>query len=153
MNRVVSAGSGIVDGFAIDAGDGGDVFGGFEAAFDLEGDDPGFDEIRDKIDGGEVLWGEEVAVLAEITGFPIDNDLVGHAAGLGAFAAVGGALAEAFRGEALAGVGDAEGAVDEDFEGSGKCRVRSEKCGLKSFDFFDGEFAGEDGALHGEDGF
>ena len=105
-----------VEGFPIDAGDGGDVFGGFEAAFDFEGFDAGADEVGDEVDGGEVLWAEEVAVFAEVAGDAIDDDFVGHAACLCAFAAVCGALAEGFAGEALAGVGDAECAVDEDFQ-------------------------------------
>lgn len=122
-----------VDGFAVDAGDGGDVFGGFEAAFDFEADDAGVDEVWDEVYGGEVLRGEEVAVLAEVFWLAIDEDFVGHAASLGAFAAVCGALAEAFGGEALAGVGDAEGAVDEDFErgGGGVIGV------LEAFDFLE----------------
>ena len=105
------------------------------------------DELRDEVDGGEVLGAEEVAVLAEVLDFSIDEDFVGHAAGLGAFAAVCGALAEGFAGEALAGVGDAEGSMDEDFDG---------RCGFgRGGDFgdlLDGELAGEDGALHGEEG-
>ena len=84
-------------------------------------------------------------MLAEIAGFAIDDDLIRHAAGLGALATVCGALAQGFRGEALAGVCDAEGAVDENLDG---CICRGE-----FFDFPDGEFAGEDGALHGEEGF
>ena len=119
-----------VEGFAIDTGDGGYVFRGFEAAFDFETFHARADEIWDEIDGGEVLGGEEVAVLAEVLGHAIDYDFIGHAAGLGALAAVGGALAEAFGGEALAGVGDAQGSVHEDFDG---CVRRGE-----FFDFLDG---------------
>ena len=78
---------------SIDAGDGGDVFWGFEAAFDFETFHTGADEVWDEIDGGEILRGEEVAVLSEVLGDAIDDDFVGHAAGLGALAAVRGALA------------------------------------------------------------
>ena len=53
-----------VEGFAVDLGDGGDVFGGLETAFDFEGFDAGFDEVGDEVDGGEILGGEEVALLA-----------------------------------------------------------------------------------------
>lgn len=57
-------------------------------------------------------------MFAEVLNDTIDNDFVGHAAGLGAFAAVGGALAEGFGGKALTGVGDAKCAVHKNFEGS-----------------------------------
>lgn len=135
-----------VEGFAVGAGDGGDVFGGFEAAFDLVGLDAGGDELGDEVDGGEVLGGEEVAVFAHVFFLAVDDEFVGHAAGLGAFATVGGALAEGFGSEALAGVGDAEGAVDEHLE-------RGVFGFVELGDFFDGEFAGENGAFEGEDGF
>jgi hypothetical protein len=131
-----------VDGFAIDLGDGGDVFGGFEAAFDFEGADAEFDEAGDFFDGGEVLGGEEVAFVAEIDEVAVDDHLVGHATGLGALAAVGAAAAEGFGGEALAGVSDAEGAVDEDFQGEFGVVV-----GLEAFELAEGEFAGEDGLV------
>ena len=46
-------------------------------------------------------------MFSEVPDDTVDNDFVGHAAGLGAFAAVGGALAEGFGGEALSGIGHA----------------------------------------------
>ena len=46
----------------------------------------------------------------------VADDLVGHPAGLGALAAVGRPAAEGLAGQALAGVGDAEGPVDEDLD-------------------------------------
>ena len=132
----------LVDGFAVDLGDGGDVFGGFEAAFDFEGADAEFDEAGDFFDGGEVLRGEEVAFVAEVDEGTVDDHLIGHATGLGALAAVGAAAAEGFGGEALAGVGDAEGAMDEDFEGEFGMVV-----GLEAFELAEGEFAGENGLV------
>ena len=54
-------------------------------------------------------------MFAEVLDFSIDDDFVGHAAGLGTFTAVGGALAERFRSEALSRVSDAESTVDKDF--------------------------------------
>ena len=54
---VVAACDGGVDGLAVDAGDAGDVFRGFEAAFDFEAADAELDEVRDFVDGGEVLRG------------------------------------------------------------------------------------------------
>lgn len=71
--------------------------------------------------------------------------MIGHATGLGALATVGAAAAEGFGGEALAGVGDAESAVDEDFEGEFGMVV-----GLEAFEFAEGEFAGEDGLVDAE---
>lgn len=140
------AAHGGVEGFAVDLGDGGDVLGRLKAAFDFEGFDPGLDEVGDEVDGGEVLGGKEVAVLAHLFLFAINDELVGHATGLCAFAAIGGALAEGFGGQALAGVGNAESAVNEDFE-------RGVFALSELFDFFDREFAGKNCAFEGEDAF
>ena len=63
---------------------------------------------------------EEVAAVAEGDLDAVGDQIVGEAAGLGAFAAVGGAAAEGFAGEALAGIGDAEGTVDENFQRLGR---------------------------------
>ena len=109
--------AGGIDGFAVDGGDGGDVFGGFQAAFDFEAGYAAGDESGDFPDGSEVLRGEEVVFVPEGGGCAVNNQLIRHATSLGALAAVGAALSEGFAGEALAGVGDAEGAMDEDFEG------------------------------------
>ncbi len=62
---------------------------------------------------------------------------------MGALAAVGAAAAEGFAGEALAGVGDAERAVDEDLDGHGG--------GVGDFaDLGEAQFAGEHDALDAE---
>ena len=79
-------------------------------------------------------------MFAEVLNFTIDDDFVGHAAGLRALAAVRAALAERLAGETLAGVGDAECAVHEDFQGSFR------DGGLEALDFSNGKLAGEDGA-------
>ena len=79
-------------------------------------------EVGDEVVGGEVGGGEEVLLVAKVFLDAVDDELVGEAAGLGALAAVGGAASQRFGGEALSGVGDAEGAMDEDFEfGRGGC--------------------------------
>ncbi len=132
----------MVDGFAIDLGDGGDVLGGLEAAFDFEAADAERDELGDLLDGGEILRGEQVAFVAEVAEFTIDDHLIGHTAGLGAFAAVGAAATERFGGEALAGVGDAEGTVDEDFE-----REFGVVGGVEALELAQGELAGEHGLV------
>ena len=112
-----------VKGLAVDACDAGDVFGGFQAALDLERGDAGADEVGEDVETGEVLRTEEVAAVAEIDLLAVGDKVVGKPAGLGAFAAVGGAAAERLAGEALAGVGDAEGAVDEDLQRKRRLRV------------------------------
>jgi hypothetical protein len=61
-----------------------------------------FDEFRDLIDSGEILWGEKVGPVPEIAGLAIDFEGIGHAAGLSALATVGAAATEDFAGEALA---------------------------------------------------
>jgi hypothetical protein len=130
---------------AVDAGDAGDVLGGLQAALDLERRDAGTDEFGEDLESGEVLGAEEVASVAEIEGLAVGDQFVRKPAGLGALAAVGGASAERFAGEALAGVGDAEGAVDEDFEGQGRSALAE---GVPdSGDFGDGILAGEDHEL------
>ena len=54
-----------------------------------------------------------------------------------------------FAGEALAGVGDAQRAVDKDFQRGGG----AERGGLEALDFLDRKLAGEDGARQWHDGF
>ena len=117
MSRMkVAAGECGVDGLAIGAGRGGDVGPALESAFDFEADDARVDERFDAVVGGEVLRAEEVGSVAEVAAGAVDDEVVGHAAGLGALAAIGAAAAECFAGEALAAVGDAECAVDEDLD-------------------------------------
>ncbi len=48
-------GDGAVQGAAINLGDVGDVFGGFEAAFDFEGGDAGAEEIGQDLQTGQIL--------------------------------------------------------------------------------------------------
>ena len=106
-----------IDRLAVDLADGGDIFRGLEPSLDLEAGDPAFDQLRDVVHRGEILGGEKVASVPEITEGPIHHQLVRHPAGLGALSPVGTPLAEGFTGEALAGVGDAQGAVDKHLQG------------------------------------
>ncbi len=99
--------------------DGGDVFGGLQAALDLQGADAGADQVGHDLDAGEVLRGEEVGLVAEVADHAVDHEFVRQAAGLGAFAAIGRAATERFARQALAGISDAERAVDEDLEVQG----------------------------------
>ena len=48
---------GLVDGLAVDRGDGGDVVGGFEAPLNLERVQTELDEFGDLVHGGEILGG------------------------------------------------------------------------------------------------
>ena len=99
--------------------DGGDVFGGLQAALDLQGADAGADQVGHDFDAGEVLRGEEIGLVTEVADHAVDHEFVRQAAGLGAFAAVGRAATERFARQALAGISDAERAVDEDLEVEG----------------------------------
>ena len=126
---------GAVQGAAVGLCDVGDVFGGFEAALDFEGGDAGAEEIGKDFQAGQVLRAEEVAAVAERDGLAVANEFVRKAAGLGAFAAIGGASAEGFASQALAGIGDAQGAMDKDFQGKG------DTC--DGLDFLYGTFAGQ----------
>ena len=140
-----------VDGLAVDAGEVGDVLGALEPALDLERGDAEAHQVGQDVEAGEVLRAEEVAAAAEVDLPAVGDEVVGHAAGLGAFAAVGGAAAERLGGEALAGVGDAERAVDEDLEldgGGGDRRAVGRgllgELGLEFADLGEGVLAGED---------
>ncbi len=142
----------IIEGLAVDASDGGDVLGRFESALDFERLHAGFHQIGDEVDCGEVLRAEEVADFTEILGDAIDHDFVGHAAGLGAFAAVRAALAEGFAGQALTRVGDAKGAVDKNFEWGFEIEGGVfASAGFEAFDFPNRKLASEHGAFHGEE--
>ena len=107
-----------IERLAVNTGDGGDVFGRFEATFDLERFHPGADKIGNQIRRGEILRTKEITDRTKFAGHTVHHDLVGHAAGLGAFAAVGTALAQRLAGQALAGIRDAEGPVDKNLQRS-----------------------------------
>ena len=62
-----------IDGLAIDARDGGDVFRRLEAAFDFEAGDAQLDEARDFLHRGEVLRAEQITPVAEVAQFAVDD--------------------------------------------------------------------------------
>ena len=101
---------------AIGLRDGGDVFGGLQAALDLQGADAGADQVGHDFDAGEILRGEEIGLVAEVADHAVDYEFIGQAAGLGAFAAVGRAAAERLARQALAGISDTESSMHEDLE-------------------------------------
>jgi hypothetical protein len=111
---------------AVDVCDVRDVFGALEPALDFQGGDSDAHEVGQHLKSREILRAQQIAAVAEVDGAAVGDEFVGHAAGLGAFATVGGAAAERLAGEALTGVGDTERAVDEDFERQGRRRLRVE---------------------------
>lgn len=129
-----------VDGFAVGAGGEGNVIGVLIAALNFEATDTGGDDLGDELNGGEVAGGEQIAGIGEGAFDAIDQQFIRQAAGLGALATVGAAATPGFGGKALAGVSDAERAVDEDFEiGVG--------FGVDGGDFLEGQLAGEGDAV------
>ena len=106
----------IIQGLAVDAGDVGDVFRRFEPAFDFQRGDAGADQLRQHFQPGEILRAEQIFPVAERHRLAVGDQIVGHPAGLRAFAAVGRASAQRFARQALAGIGDAERAVNEDLQ-------------------------------------
>ena len=129
-----------VDGLAVGAGGESDVIGVLIAALDFEATDTGGDDLGDEVEGGEVAGGEQIAGIGEGAFDAIDQEIIRQATGLGALAAVGAAAAPGFGRKALAGVSDAERAVDENFEvGVG--------LGVDCGDFREGQFAGEGDAV------
>ena len=113
---------GLVDGPSIIAGDVGDIFGRLQPPLDLEARHAHPHQLRDNLERREVLRAEEVADVSEVDRLAIHDDLIGHPASLGALAPVRRPAAEGLARQALAGVGHAEGAVHEDFEGQGGLR-------------------------------
>ena len=105
----------------------GDVFRGFEPAFDFQRSDAGADQFRQNLQPGQILRAEQIFPVAERNRFAVGNQIVGHPAGLRTFAAIGRASAERFAGKALAGIGDTERAMDENFQGkSVECQSRGQ---------------------------
>ncbi len=122
---------------AVGGGDVLDVADVLEAAFYLEGGDAGVEQFFEGVDEVEVFEGEEVFVAGDGLAVGID-EAEGEAAELGALAAVGAAAEAGLAGVALSAVADAEGAVDEDFEGDVGAGV------VDGADVVQAEFAGED---------
>ena len=105
-----------IERLAIDLTDRRDVFGGFQPSFDFEARDSACEQRGNLRNRSEVLRREQVTAVPEIAKRSIDDQFVGHPAGLRAFSAVGAALAEALARETLPAVCDAERTVDEGFE-------------------------------------
>ena len=134
---------GAVEELAVVVHGGGDIERGFLAAFDLERGHPGAGEIVDGRAAGEVLHrkNEPARVLTMFinmvnSGGGVENGFERVAAGVGAGAAVAGAVAQQGGIEAQAGIRIAQGAVQEGLDLGG---------GLlgDAADFVEGEFARE----------
>ena len=110
------AGPRAVDRLPVMARDVGHILRRLEASFDLQAGDAELDQAGDQVEGGQVLRAEQVLRFTEVNGLAVADDLVGHAASLGALAAIGRPAAERFAGEALARIRDAERTVNEHFE-------------------------------------
>ena len=107
---------GSIDRTTVGLRDGGNIFRRLQAAFDLERTDTRTDQVGDDLDTREVLRGKQVGLVAEVAHHAVDHEFIGQTAGLGAFTTVSRTAAKGFTRQALAGVGDTEGAVDEDLE-------------------------------------
>ena len=103
------------------------VLGRFQPAFDLQRSHTRANEFGQHFQSGQVLWAEQIFSISERHQLAIADQFIRHAAGLRAFAAVRRAAAKRFTGQALARIGDAESAMNEDLER--KCGMRNVRCG------------------------
>jgi len=103
----------LIEPLAIGVRHRGDVGGVLQPPFNLEAGDPRIHQIRQQLPGGQILRRQQITLFAEVELLAIHDQFVGEAAGLGTFAAIGAPLAQGFAGQALAGVGHTEGAMDE----------------------------------------
>ncbi len=110
------AGPGGVDRLAVVTRDVGDVFGRLEPPFDLQAGDPQLDQLRDQVVGGQVLWAQKILDVVKVDAPAVADDLIRHAAGLGALAPIRRAASQGLAGEALSRIGDAERTVNEHFD-------------------------------------
>ena len=108
-----------VNGLAVNAGDVGDVFGRFEPPLDLQGGHADTSQLRQDLQPGQILRAEQILPVAQRHQFAVRHQIVRHAAGLRALAAIGRTPTQRLARQALAGVGDTKRAVNEDLQGEG----------------------------------
>ena len=77
---------------------------------------PAVDDLRNLAQRVEIAGREQIARVGQRFECAVDQQFVRQAAGLRALAAIGAAASPGFRRKALAGVGYAQRAVDEDFQ-------------------------------------
>ena len=111
------AGPGRVDRLAVVARDVGDVLGRLEPPFDLQAGDAQLDQLGDQVVGRQILGAQEILDVVEVDEPAVADDLIRHAARLGALAPIRRPAAERLAGQALSRIGHAERTVDEDFQG------------------------------------
>ena len=70
-----------------------------------------------KVVGGQVLRAQEILDVVKIHEPAVADDLIRHAARLGALAPIGRTASQRLAGQALTRIGHAEGTVDENFQG------------------------------------
>ena len=102
-----------VDRAAIVPSDVRDVLGRLQPAFDLERDHARVDQLWRQLIRRQVLWAEQIFLIAEIDVLAVTDQLVGQSAGLSTLPAIRAAAAERFARQALAGVRDAECSMHE----------------------------------------
>ena len=78
------------------------IGGLLQAPFNLEAGNAKFGQLGDQLPGCQVLGRQQVALFAQRQLHTIHDQFVGQPAGLGAFTAVGTALAKGLTGQALA---------------------------------------------------
>ena len=126
-----------IDDPAVRRNDSPDVRIALHAAFDFKGRDAGIEQVVDIIEGFQILQAEDIGLVFHDR-LAIAEQRIGLTAGLGTGTAVAAAAAEETAHQALAGIGHARRAVDEDFNGNGRL-------GADEADFLRRQFAGQDG--------
>jgi hypothetical protein len=143
-----------VDRLTINSGHRGHVFRRLEPPFDLEAADAQPHQLGNLTDCRKVLRRKQVALLAQVPDFAVDDDLIRHPARLGAFAPIGTASAKGFAGQTLPRIGDAECPMDEDFKRKFRPELRQIAQGelAGNNDLFCTEFFGKRDSLGRGDG-
>ena len=100
-----------IEGLAINPRNAGNVFRRLQATLDLQRGHSDANEVGQNLEAGEVLRAEQITFVAEGNLEAVRDQVVRQTAGLGTFAAVGGASAEGLTRETLAGIRDTEGAM------------------------------------------
>ena len=93
----------------------GDVLRGLQSALDLERGHAHFDQLRNQVISRQVLGAQQILNVVEINELAVADDLIRHAARLGALTPIRRAATERLAGQTLSGISDAQGAMDEDF--------------------------------------
>ena len=104
LSLLASAATQLIERLPVNARDVGDVFRGFEPAFDFERSHSGAQQIRQHLQARQILRAEEIPTVAERNLFAVGNQIIRHAASLRTFATIGRAPAERLARETLTGI-------------------------------------------------